>query len=369
MPTPPPTLLELFRVLASFSPPRGSLRGAPWDEYVDWSIAQGLAPLAAYNLEFRLGGADAPEWARDRLLSLHQGVVNDNVMKAITFKNAVRPLEGRKVLLLSGVNFAEAVYPHVGFRPVPDIELLVRPEDVKPFSGFLSQGEYRPSFDTSDRRGAASLLTDGRANVYVFTQLLGEARAREEAAVFERALPVKVYGPSVFRPDLEDAILLTVLDQARAGYEIPFVTFVDLRELVLGAPSLGGDYSRPFDPELLRVRARTWKLERAVWTSLEICRRLFPETDGAARPRAPAAAPRDPGAARADGGGADRRARTHPRGSRHRPAPAAAHRGVAGPAPARLGRCRVTARRASPSLDSRESLSAPSRRRSCPRGC
>ena len=54
-----PSLLDTFRVLASFSPARTSLRGAPWEEYVDWAIAQGLAPLAAYNLEYRLGGGEA----------------------------------------------------------------------------------------------------------------------------------------------------------------------------------------------------------------------------------------------------------------------------------------------------------------------
>ena len=42
-----PSLLETFRVLSSFEPPRGKLRGAPWEAYVDWAISQGLAPLAA----------------------------------------------------------------------------------------------------------------------------------------------------------------------------------------------------------------------------------------------------------------------------------------------------------------------------------
>ena len=54
------SFLELFRVLASFDPPRVDLSKAPWDAYVNWSIGQGLAPLAAYNLEYRLGQCGAP---------------------------------------------------------------------------------------------------------------------------------------------------------------------------------------------------------------------------------------------------------------------------------------------------------------------
>ena len=92
-----PTFLDTFRALASFDPPRASLKDAPWQEYADWAIPQGLAPLAAYNLEYRLGGGGAPEWARDRLLSVHQAALNDNVMKLVNFKRAIDDLEGRQL--------------------------------------------------------------------------------------------------------------------------------------------------------------------------------------------------------------------------------------------------------------------------------
>src|SRR4051794_32954782 len=100
-----PSLLDTFRILASFDPPRTSLKGAPWEEYVDWAIANGLAPLAAYNLEYRMGGAGSPEWVRDRLLSVYQGSVNDNVMKLINFKQIVDELEGRKLLVMGAPSF------------------------------------------------------------------------------------------------------------------------------------------------------------------------------------------------------------------------------------------------------------------------
>src|SRR5215469_4975814 len=134
-----PSLLETFRILASFSPPRVSLSGAPWQEYVDWSIAQGLAPLAAYNVEYRLGGAGAPEWARDRLLSVYQGSLNDNVMKLVNFKRAIGALEGRRIIVLGAASFAEALYPHVAFRPVLDLDLLVARMDLAPLAAYLAE--------------------------------------------------------------------------------------------------------------------------------------------------------------------------------------------------------------------------------------
>lgn len=281
------SLQELFRTLASFSPPRRSLAAAPWEDYVDWSISQGLAPLAAYNLEFKLGGAEAPDSARDRLLSVYQGSVNDNVLKLVTFKRAVGALLGRKFIVLGGAAFAEALYPHVGFRPVLEVDVLAQPEDLEPFTRFLCEGGLVPAPELASARGARSAVTDGRIRVCLFSNLLGPKHASEEAALFARATPVRAYGPSAFRLDLEDAILVLCLEQARAGYEVPLIGFVDLRELLLGAPSVSGAWTRPVDFEALRARAAEWRLDRALHASVRIAAALFPEVASAAERAAP----------------------------------------------------------------------------------
>ncbi|PTL76351.1 nucleotidyltransferase family protein [Vitiosangium sp. GDMCC 1.1324] len=280
------SLIDTLRVLSSFDPPRGSLRAAPWEEYVDWAIAQGLAPLASYNLEYRLAGADAPEWARDRLLSIYSGSVNDNVMKLVNFKRTVDDLEGRKLLLLGGAAFADTLYPHVGFRPVLEIPVLLRRMDVDGFAGYLAQHQFQPESEGS-AHGAAKVVSDGRTPIYLYADVLGSARREEVQGIFERALPMKMYGPSMFRPVLEDMVLLVSLEQAREGYQVPWLSFVDLRELVTGATSMGGVYSRPLDVAVLLERAKAWRLERALYTSLSIVARLFPESAGAVKPALP----------------------------------------------------------------------------------
>ncbi|HYO59071.1 nucleotidyltransferase family protein [Archangium sp.] len=280
------SLIDTVRVLASFDPPRGSLRGAPWEEYVDWAIAQGLAPLASYNLEYRLAGADAPEWARDRLLSIYSGSVNDNVMKLVNFKRSVDELEGRKLLLMGAASFADTLYPHVGFRPVLEIQMLLRRMDVEGFAGYLAQHEFRPEPD-EPAHGALKVVSDGRTPIFLYADVLGSERRAEVQGIFDRARPMKMYGPSLFRPDLEDAVLLVCLEHAREGYQVPWLSFVDLRELVTGAKSMGGIYSRPLDVAALLERAKAWRLERALYTSLSIVARLFPETAEGLKPVLP----------------------------------------------------------------------------------
>ncbi|MCC6337807.1 MAG: nucleotidyltransferase family protein [Myxococcales bacterium] len=278
------SLLELFRVLASFEPARVDLKDAPWERYADWAIAQGLAPLAAYNLEYRLANSRAPEWVRDRLLSIYQGTANDNVMKLVNFKRAVDALEGRRVVLLGAGDFAESLYPHVAFRPVIELRLLLPRPDVDAFAGFLRRSQFRLDEAIVDPLRADRVLTDTRTLLFLHGALVGDPA--EDEGLFTRSAPLKVYGPSVRRLELEDALLVHALMLARAGFEAPLIELVDLRELVLGAPARGGAYSRAVDADALHRRAKAWGAERGLYAALALVERLFPETkDAVARLR------------------------------------------------------------------------------------
>ena len=274
----PATLIQMFRTLSSFAPARVDLLDGPWEQYVDWAVGQGLAPLAAYNLEYRMGGAGAPEWARDRLMSLYQGTLNDNVMKLVNFKRAVDDLEGRKIVLLGAGSFAESLYPHVGFRPVLELRLLVAPADLDGFVGYLKNSEFKPEAVPEDVVPAQSAVSDGRTLI-----LLDSKLTPDDEALRARSLPMKVLGPSMFRLDLEDAIVVHVLLASKGHFELPMLEWIDLRELLLGAPSMGAVYSREFDAAAVKARAADWGLNRALYAALGVVTRLFPETAAAAK--------------------------------------------------------------------------------------
>lgn len=272
-------MLELFRTLTSFSPARADLRDAPWEPFCEWAIGQGLASLAAYNLEYRLGSAGSPDWVRHRLLSLYQGMANDNVMKLVNLKHAIGDLEGRKIVLVGAASFAESLYPHVAFRPVMEVRLLVPQADVEPLATWLRRSEFKAMEGVVDPAGAAKILTDTRTQIFVHGGFFAEAAQNE--GLLSRTLPMRPFGASARRLDLEDALLVQVLSMARAGFEVPMLDFLDLRELVLGAPSMGGVYSREVKAEQVAQRAAAWKLERGLWCALSVVERLWPETEGA----------------------------------------------------------------------------------------
>ncbi|MBK7858004.1 MAG: nucleotidyltransferase family protein [Archangiaceae bacterium] len=271
------TLVDLFRALSSFSPQRQSLAQAPWDEFVDWAVPQGLAPLAAYNLEYRFAGGGAPDWARDRLLGIYQGLLNDNVMKLVNFKRSIDGLEGRRVVMLGAATFAESLYPHVAFRPVGELRLLLSPLDLDGFTGFIKGAEFKPTEAPKDEAGLAPdlVLSDTRTAILVYGHLTHDPA--EDQGLLARAQPARVYGPSMYRLGAEDALLTQVLFASRAGFDVPFIEWVDLRELALQVT----------DPEVVKARARAWKVERALYAALHITARLFPEVAPAAAKLAP----------------------------------------------------------------------------------
>lgn len=281
------SLLDLFRTLSAFSPQRTVLDDAPWETYVPWAIGNGLAPLASYNLEYVLVGSKAPRWAREQLASIYQGSANDNVMKLVMFKRLVDKLEGRKLILMGSAILAEALYPHLAFRPVIEIELLMRRMDVDPFTGFLSHQEFKPDDTGYEDSGATRVLSDGATPLLLFTEPLGPAGRPLVDGIFERAVPNRIYGSSVYRPSAEDTLLLAILSLARQGFAVPFISFVDLRELIIGAPTLDDPLELKPNRTVLLERAAAWKLDRSLWAALTLIERLFPETRETVQPLLP----------------------------------------------------------------------------------
>jgi hypothetical protein len=206
-------------------------------------------------------------------------MANDNVMKLVNLKRSIDDLEGRQIVLVGSASFAESLYPHVAFRPVIDVRLLVPALDVEPLTTWLRRSEFKVEPGVVDRAGAVKVLSDTRTQIFLHGGFWADKGQNE--ALMARTLPMKAFGPSARRLDLEDALLVQVLLMARVGFEVPMLDFIDLRELSIGAPSMGGVYSRQIDVAAVLARAKTWKLERALWSALSVVEKLWPETTAA----------------------------------------------------------------------------------------
>jgi hypothetical protein len=254
-------LLDALRALASFeSPP--ALPPCDLGELGDVLEAHGLAPMASYHLETTRLGGSVPEAFRERLLTSYQGIVNDNLLRLVSLRNALRLAPDVPAVLLDAAAYVDWLYPHMAFRPVLDVSIAVPAADGARFAE-ATRGAL--TLVRTDDGGRTAIFGDGRVELAIQEGLW--RGAAEDRPLFERRVPHRAFGPSASRPSPEDALLGTVAGQALLGLWAPLVTYVDLRELL----------HLPLDRPYLAERTRALGLARALHGATLLAAHFFPE--------------------------------------------------------------------------------------------
>jgi hypothetical protein len=259
-------LLDALRAVTSFSPP-AALPDCDPALLGDVLAAHGLAPLASYQVEHTRLGAALPASLREKLLGHYQAIANDNVLKLVTLRGALRAAPDVPVVLLLGAAYVDWLYPHMAFRPVGDLRIALRAGDATRFAAAL-QGAM--SLSRTEHAGRTAVFTDGRLTITAQEGLFPGAAA--DPALFERRVPTPVFGPEASRPSAEDALLSTVGEQAQEGLLAPLLTYVDLRELL----------RLPLDASYVLGRAASLGLARALHGATLLAGHFFPEVEDAA---------------------------------------------------------------------------------------
>jgi hypothetical protein len=264
-------LLDALRALTRFDPPP-VLPDCDFSLLGDLLEAHGLAALASYQLESTRLGGTVPDSLRERLLASYQGVANDNVLKLVALRGVLRELD-LPVVLLEGAAYVDWLYPHLAFRPIGDVRAAVAAQDGERFA---EQTRGALELVRTEHHARSAVFTNGTLTLSLQEGLWPGAAA--DPPLFERSRPHRAFGPTVARPSPEDALLATIADQALLGLRAPLITYVDLRELM----------ALPLDAELVKARAGTLGLSRALHGATLLAAHFFPESgSGAAALRPP----------------------------------------------------------------------------------
>ncbi len=260
-------LLPALRALTAFSP-IDALPACDLDALAPVLVAHGLAPLASWHCEQTRLGAGLPDRFREALLGHYSGTVNDNVMKLVTMRNALKDVAEVPVVLLDGAAWVDWLYPHMAWRPVSDLRLAVRGADGRRFADGVAQGGMK-LVRTGDQ-GRTAVFSDGPIEIALQEGLW--AGGPEDDALFARATPAKEVGPRAGRPAPEEALLCAVGDVAQAALWAPLIRYLDLRELL----------RLPLDLAAVRARAERVGLGRALFGAARLTAFFFPEVAEAA---------------------------------------------------------------------------------------
>ncbi len=107
-----------------------SLAGEAWDDITVTAIALGLAPLLHYRLSRLDLTIPPPALAKLAVTRQAQAKRNEAIARQLAELLAAFAARHIDVLVLKGAYLAPTAYPEPAFRPMNDIDLLFRPEDL-----------------------------------------------------------------------------------------------------------------------------------------------------------------------------------------------------------------------------------------------
>lgn len=229
-----------------------------WEMIIEHAVEGGVAPMVYVFLAD--GRYHIPAAWMNRLHGFYVLAAAENMayLSCAQVLFDVCEKEGLDLIALRGILFAQILYPDPALRPISDIDLLIRPEQMDRFAACLASLNYRRI------PGHLHQWTNAQAIVDVHTDLIGGDRiaARRRAvdidmdAVWTSSIPCAQIGGHVKMLAWEDEVLTCALHAVKHSCD-RLLWFVDLARLADDRPE--ADWKR------LIERARQFKLEKPAY--------------------------------------------------------------------------------------------------------
>ncbi len=276
-------------------PPAAALRSLSdedWESLVVTAIALGLAPLFHYHLAHL--DLTPPPLALAKLAVTRQAHAKRNEAIAGQLAELLAALAAQKieVIVLKGALLSPTAYPEPALRPMNDIDLLFRPEDLAEVGPVMEGLGYHGKHKSADQGpGVAKHLSTYRReggegatpNPYLSAggdRTVEPHGSLEEAwfglkiditpGVWERATPLTLYGQPAFRLSTND-LLLHLAVHAAFHLIMGAAVFVQLYDLKQVAATWGHEIDWP----QLLIMARSCRAEPFLYAGLYWARQLY----------------------------------------------------------------------------------------------
>lgn len=117
-----------------------------WDGFLQKGIYAGLSPLIYSKLKKAKAISHAPPNVIERFENLYYGYVLENTKLYRKLKIVLSAFSQQNIpiIVLKGAALAECVYEDIGLRPMFDVDLLIKKEDISAAEHLLEQLQYSP---------------------------------------------------------------------------------------------------------------------------------------------------------------------------------------------------------------------------------
>lgn len=245
---------------------------------VGWLLDQGLAALIWH----RWNGRCTPEISEEFSLCLHSAfyaAVGDADLHQRELQTVLRALhiKGLAAVAFKGAALAHAVYPDVACRPMGDIDLWLRTDQMAEAAAALEQRGYRPQHKPT-RPLALMIRARNELPMYgtrsgsglvelhwgVFPgEWLQRTTQVDESGLWARAIPATLAGQPALILSPEDNVIQVAVHQA-VNHNMSAPWLRGLMDIAL----LARHY--PIDWNVIVQRARTWRVATPLWLVLSL---------------------------------------------------------------------------------------------------
>ena len=226
-----------------------------------WSLSGGLSRLP-------------PGWAAG-LARARRKTALDNLVALADFRVFGRILERERIpfILLKGSAYLHELYDDPGQRMLTDIDLLIRPADVRRLWSRLAEAGYlRVKYDDEYRRFEVAVPGAGRCSFEVHWRLGLLERTIDQDGIWARSAAADLEGVRHHRLAPRDAVLYHVSHQAEHFFGPSIKWAIDLRLMLR---------RWPLDPASLVEQAEAWRVRTALSLAILYLEKLFPGEPGA----------------------------------------------------------------------------------------
>jgi hypothetical protein len=258
------------------------LSAIEWAEVLDLADRHGVTPALHRTLASAGEAIAIPPEIRERL---RETTLSAGARNARALGHAGRLLKdlhaaGIEVAVLKGADLVERVYPDVSLRPMADVDLLVRPGDLRLASALLASKGYVPSAQPpgDEHQGAIDenlhvepVQRPGGPLVELHYAIGVPARVGglEMEGVWARMYRGRVGGAEALVLSPEDLLLHLCIHVAlHHGFDAKLVQLLDL-------PAVVDRLGDRIDWDALDRRARDWGVQRGVAVTFALAGRLL----------------------------------------------------------------------------------------------
>jgi hypothetical protein len=277
--------------LAAWLKPEGPSHGdfpgstVTWSRFAEKACQLGVAGLILESA--RNHGIDLPKAVLDRLTRQATLVAANNLRARAALEPLFEGLNqaGIEVMLLKGAALNRSMYARPDLRPMTDVDLLIKPQDVPSTTALLKSAGCRRGFDLirddffPKYHYEAEFLTDSTNPVRIDLHArpfrpLRVSRTMPDDAFFDDAACVQWGNAEALIPSTENMLIHLTAHAAFHGCS-RLLWLYDIHRFLLTC-------SNKVDWDRFLKRAETWRLSLAVWEGIHSATKFFgkscPET-------------------------------------------------------------------------------------------